>query len=149
MPTVAELRQLWPFGDRHEDSRLSALLDDELDDDAALEVVRHVSACARCLEELDAIRQARAAVRGLPPVSLPGRIDIDARPPQPRLAPHTASLGRRLLAALIASTTVIGGAAFLAGGQGGTVTPPVDVYVVDHVGGLDAGPLLHPVDLGR
>ncbi|MGH3442845.1 MAG: zf-HC2 domain-containing protein [Nitriliruptorales bacterium] len=142
---MAEHWPLLPLGQRHEEARLSALLDDELDDDDALEVVRHVSSCARCFEELEAIREARAALRGLPAVPMPPRVRLADITP----AAHQPSIARWVLSAFVASAAVLGAAAFVAGGQQGTVNPPVDVYVVDHVGGVDAGPLLHPVHLGR
>lgn len=148
MSQLPERGRLLPFGGRHEEARLSALLDDELEDDAALEVVRHVSSCERCLEELNAIREARSALRDLPAVTVPPRIYLEAVAPSP-LAAHPMSVPWRIVSALLASAAVIGAAAFVAGEQRGTVNPPVDVYVVDHVGGLDAGPLVHPVHLGR
>ncbi|MCU1378107.1 MAG: Transrane transcriptional regulator (Anti-sigma factor RsiW) [Acidimicrobiales bacterium] len=55
---------------RHPDT-LSALLDGQLDV-AELEAVQaHVVACAECTAELDAVREARAAVRSLPAVEPP------------------------------------------------------------------------------
>lgn len=49
----------------HEDERLSAFLDDELGDDEALEVVRHLAACADCWREFEELREAREALRRL------------------------------------------------------------------------------------
>ena len=43
------LRRGRPSEGGHEDERLSALLDDELAEDEAIRVARHVAGCDRCL----------------------------------------------------------------------------------------------------
>lgn len=139
----------WPFGDGHEGERLSAFLDDELTETEALEVTRHVASCQSCLEELDAIRQARGALRNLPDVQPPDDLyqEVLARPSDDR---SRRSVATRVLAAAGASALLLGLAAFAAGiDDAGTVSPPVDVFVVDHVARMEGGPVLTPVDLGR
>ncbi|MDP9023018.1 MAG: zf-HC2 domain-containing protein [Actinomycetota bacterium] len=135
----------WPFGERHEDERLSALLDDELDDDEALAVTRHVARCQRCERELTAIRLARLALRALPAVEPPVELCRALLRPAPR-APRR---WRRWAAASVAGGLLVGAAAFLAGHDGGTIAPPVHVFVVDHAVRSDGGPVLRPVDVGR
>jgi anti-sigma factor RsiW len=55
----------------HVGDALSAFLDGELGAAAALAVHEHVTACPACAAELDAVRDARAWVRALPPVDPP------------------------------------------------------------------------------
>lgn len=140
---------VWPFGDPHEEERLSALLDDELDTEQSLEVTRHVAGCDRCLAELEAIRVARSAVRGLPGIEVPQDV-FDSVLGARELAPgrrHERAL--RLAAAVGTAAAVVGAAAFLAGSdEAGTVSPPVDLYVADHVAS-NGGPVITPVQLGR
>lgn len=145
------LRRYWPFGGRHQGERLSALLDDELDDDEALEVTRHVAGCEECFAEFEAIREARRALRGLPPVDPPDDLYADL------LAGATAAAegggsrrALRAVAAVVASGLLVSAAAFLAGDdERGTVSPPVEMFVVDHVARVEGGPNLTTVDLGR
>lgn len=139
----------WPFGVRHEEERLSALLDDELDVDDALRLTRHVAACSHCLTELETIRQARDALRSLPRVEPPQELYAQLFATPPAVAPDRARSARRIASAVAASAALLTGAAFLAGGHDGTVDPPVDVYVVDYVSRIQGGPLIIPVDLGR
>lgn len=134
--------------DDHEDERLSAFLDDELSDDDALEVTRHLAGCDRCLAELEDLRHARALLRGLPNLDPPATIFSDA-------VAH-ASLERlrwsrtvRLASVALLGTAVMSAAAFAAGGEDhGTVVPPVELFVVDHVVRVGGGPMITPVDLG-
>lgn len=140
----------WPFGVRHENERLSALLDDELDVDEALEVTRHVADCGRCLHELELIREARWALRALPPVEPPRELLTRtlADPPAPEASP--AARARRLLSAAALSIGLVGATAFMLGNdERGTVAPPVDVFVADHLARVDGGLMLTPVDLDR
>lgn len=130
--------------DRHEDARLSAFLDDELPDDEALVVTRHLARCPRCLDELEALRRTRSAVRELPRVDPPeGLLDGVA------VAAADLPRSRRLFTAAAAGVA-LGLSLYLVGGEdGGTVVPPVDRFVIDHVARTDGGPVLSPVDLGR
>lgn len=143
-------RRWWSFADGHEEERLSALLDDELTERQALEVTRHVADCDRCLNELHAIREARGAVRGLPDVQPPDDLygEVLARPSDGGGADR-GFLARAATAAAV-SLGLLAAAAFLAGSdEPGTVSPPVDVFVVDHVARMEGGPVITPVDLGR
>jgi anti-sigma factor RsiW len=132
----------------HEDERLSAFLDDELDDDDALEVTRHLAGCDPCLGELEHLRDARSLLRGLPNLEPPAALFSEAV--------ATASLERlrwsrtvRVASVALAGTALISAAAFVAGADdGGTVVPPVEMFVVDHVVRVGGGPMITPVDLG-
>ncbi len=60
------------MADRHvAGHRLSAFLDDELDDQDALAAARHLAGCTRCFAELEALRTTREAVRRLPSLQAP------------------------------------------------------------------------------
>lgn len=145
------LRRLWPFGDDHEEERLSALLDDELTESQALAVTRHLARCDRCLAELHAIREARGALRALPAVRPPDDLyrEVLARPTDRDGKAKRGAL-LRVVTATAVSLGLLVGAAFLAGtDERGTVSPPVDVFVVDHVTRMEGGPVITPVDLGR
>lgn len=136
--------------DTHADDRLSALLDDELDDDEALDVTRHVADCGRCLSELEEIRRSRAALRSLPAVDPPGDLQQQIRTRLANLESVRPSTARRVVAAAAASGLLLIAAAMTVGAdEPGTVAPPVDVFVTDHVGQTDGRPVLTPVDLGR
>ena len=132
----------------HEDERLSAFLDDELREADALEVTRHLSSCERCVRELADLRAAREMVRGLPNLEPPAVLFSDAV--------AAASLERmrwsrtvRAASVALVGTAVFVTAAFAAGGDdGGTVVPPVELFVVDHVVRVGGGPMITPVDLG-
>lgn len=128
--------------DRHEDDRLSAFLDDELREDQALEVTRHLASCARCLDELEAVRATRDALRSLPPLAAPPVVlTASAQSSFARWGKGPAVMGLVSLVALIA---------FLAGAErGGDVAPPIDVYVVDHVVRVGGDPVMSPVNLSR
>lgn len=135
--------------DRHADDRLSAFLDDELTERDSLEVTRHLAACDRCLGELDDIRSARSALRGLPNLDPPATMFSDVV----TAAVVEADRWRRYVrvsSAAIVGLTLIGAAAFFAGAeQDGDVRPPVDMFVVDHVVRTGGGPVITAVDLGR
>lgn len=142
------MRDSHPRRERHEEDRLSAFLDDELPEDDALDVTRHLASCDRCMDELEDVRLTREALRGLPNLDPPEALFSDAV--------AAASLDRvrwrrtvRLTAASLAGTALIATAAFAAGGEGdGTVVPPVEMFVVDHVVRVGGGPVITPVDLG-
>ncbi len=140
----------WPFGGRHENERLSALLDDELTVDEALEVTRHVIACGRCFSEFEAIREARKALRALPVIEPPQELlgHLLTGPPSTGTPP---ALGvRRLLSAAAVSIVLFAAAAFSLGAdERGTVAPPVEMFVVDHLARVNDALMLTPVDLDR
>lgn len=129
----------------HEDGRLSALLDDELGEQAALEVTRHLRRCEACSHELEELRATRSALRSLPPAqpSLSWMVETavlgpgDGRP---------SVVGPIALAVATATLVVLGGA-FVLGGEDGSVQPPVDRMVVDHVRSVEGGPVVTPVRL--
>jgi anti-sigma factor RsiW len=121
--------------------RLSAFLDDELDDDAALELTLHVAACGRCRGELEALRVTRTALRGLTPVQAPV-LTSEARP-----YPRVRGWSRRVLATscLAAAALALGAAAYVAGGDGGEVVPPVERFLLDHLARTGEGPVPAPL----
>ena len=132
-----------PFG--HAGERLSALLDDELDDRAALQVTRHLASCDQCMDELEDLREARSALRGLhapePDLAFMLQTVVLGEP-----APEEPHLVRRL--ALAGSGVAVLGVlvmAFVLGADQGTVVPPVDRFVVDHVFSVEGGPMVTPV----
>ena len=134
-----------PGPGRHEEDRLSAFLDDELSDAEALRVTRHLAVCDPCLQELDGIREARAALRALPNVEPPPALfsDAVALSVLGRGGPRRVPL--RLAGLALFGCMLVAGAAWLMGGEDGTIRPPVDVYVVDHVVRVGGGPVITPV----
>lgn len=135
------------MAERHEAARLSALLDDELSEAAALAVTRHVAGCADCHADLEGLRAARAAVRGLPnvapPVAMLSGVADEARRRRHRRRRIAASAVLTL--SVVTATTL---AAFVMGRDRGTVVPPVELYLVDHVARMGGGPVIVPVNLG-
>lgn len=134
------------MADRHVTGLLSSFLDDELGEDAALEVAVHVAHCQECGSELDELRWTRDALRALPGVAPP--TDVFAAAAERA----TESLGRRRRAVQAAGiaclTFALGLGAFLAGAEDGHVVPPVEMFVVDHMGRTSpSGPMLQPVNL--
>lgn len=134
---------------RHEDERLSAFLDDELPEDEALRVTRHLAACAACMSELEGLRRARRALRGLPNVDPPSNVFLDAAFAAAVGVGDRWPVGTRVLVAALAGTIALLGGAFVLGGESdGTVAPPVELFVVDHVVRVGGGPVITSVDLG-
>lgn len=132
----------------HEDERLSAFLDDELAETDALEVTRHLADCDRCVAELAELRAAREMVRALPNLEPPAVLFSDAVTAASVAQGHWHRTVRAASIALI-GTVVLVAATFAAGGDdGGTVVPPVELFVVDHVVRVGGGPMITPVDLG-
>jgi anti-sigma factor RsiW len=123
-------------GERHvPGGQLSAFLDDELDDDRATAVARHVAGCDRCLGDLEGLRITRAALRELPRLQAPvlatgaGR----RRPPSRRA---------RVAAVLCAVPVLLAGVAYAVGGdRSGEVVPPVDRFLVEHVARAGGAPV--------
>jgi anti-sigma factor RsiW len=124
-------------------TRLSVFLDDELDEDEALTITRHLDHCARCLGELDGIRAARDALRALPrlqaPVLLSGSPARQAR----RRRRHRRRAG--LLLAVVVLPLVAAGALYLAGAEVGDVAPQTELFLVEHVTRTGGGPLPAPI----
>lgn len=132
----------------HPDERLSAFLDDELDEADALQVTRHLATCERCLDELDGLRAARAALRGLPDIPPPSA--LFASVPVAAAQAGSRDRGRRAATGVAAGIAALLTAAFVLGeGQPGEVVPPVEVVVVDHVARTGGGPVIQPVVLDR
>jgi anti-sigma factor RsiW len=130
----------------HEGDRLSAFLDDELDERAALDVARHVAGCGQCDDELEQLRATRAALRSLPPVTPPLAWMVETAvlgPGEGR--PHPVATLAVGLAAMAVLLVALGFS--LGGGQAGSVQPPVDRLVVDHVRSVEGGPVVTPVRL--
>jgi anti-sigma factor RsiW len=129
----------------HEGDRLSAFLDDELDDRSALVVARHLQHCDACHDELEQLRATRAALRSLPSVTPSVSWMVETAV----LVPTDVRTGR---AAVVASTVgavvvLVLAVGFVLGTEQGTVRPPVDQLVVDHVRSVDGGPVVTPVGL--
>ena len=102
----------------HPDEDLSALLDGELDDEAAASVRSHLGTCRQCAEELDRLSRAREALRLLAPVD----------PPAGLVERFGARIRRylRIMAGVAAvGGTVVGGVLWAASPDR-AVHPPVD-----------------------
>jgi anti-sigma factor RsiW len=133
---------------RHPGAALSAFLDDELVEEEALEVARHVDTCGRCQQELEDIRASRAALRGLPAVAPPITLfdDVAAVAAAADAAGRTARAATFVFAGVLTLLVV----AFAVGDdRPGSVVPPVEFVVVDHVVRTGGGPVIAPVDLSR
>ncbi len=140
----------WPFAERHEEERLSALLDDELSVDEALDVTRHLASCDRCIRELELIREARCALRALPPLQPPQELLHHLVAEPSGVGVGHSPRARRLLSAAAVSIGLVAATAFTLGDdERGSVAPPVDVFLADHLIRVDGGPVLTPVDLDR
>ncbi len=132
----------------HPDDLLSAFLDDELDEPDASHVTRHLATCDTCLSELDGLREARAALRGLPEIPPPS--SLFSAIPDAAAEAGSRDWGRRAATGVAAGLAVLLAAAFVLGeSQPGEVVPPVDVVVVDHVVRTGGGPVIQPVVLDR
>lgn len=132
----------------HPDELLSAFLDDELDEPDASQVTHHLATCDTCLAELDGLRQARAALRGLPDIPPPS--SLFAAVPDVAAQASSRDRGRRAATGVAAGLAALLAAAFVLGeSQPGEVVPPVDVVVVDHVVRTGGGPVIQPVVLDR
>jgi anti-sigma factor RsiW len=133
--------------DRHVGGdRISAFLDDELPEDAALAVTRHLAACARCLDELEGLRATRDALRRLPGTPVPLPVLTVARAAGARPG-RLRRVGRRLQVASMALAVAVGvvGVAYLAGEERGEVVPPLELFLVDHLARTGGGPVPAPV----
>jgi anti-sigma factor RsiW len=130
--------------DRHvTGSRLSAFLDDELPDDQALALTRHVTACEHCYAELEGLRSAREALRRLPRLQAPVLTSgIAAR----RVWRQRLVRRARLAAAAAVVPAAVLGVVYLAGAESpGDVVPPTDRFLVEHVARTGGGVVSTPV----
>jgi anti-sigma factor RsiW len=122
-------------------ARLSSFLDDELGDDAALELTRHVTACRRCRAELEELRATRGALRTLPDLDAP-TLTAGARP-----FGRMRTWSRRVIAAggIGAAALALGAAAYVVGADTGEVVPPVERFLLDHLARTGEGPVPAPL----
>jgi anti-sigma factor RsiW len=133
--------------DRHvSGDRISAFLDDELDDELALDVTRHLAACPTCLHELEALRATRDALRRLPELQVPAAVLTPVGPTAVRPT-MLRRVSRRLQVASagFAVVLLVFGVAYLAGAERGEVIPPVELFLVDHVSRTGGGPVPAPL----
>lgn len=121
---------------------LSAFLDDELDDDAALELTHHVHACGMCRSELEALRETRSALRRLPALQAP------VLTAEVRSLRRVRTWTRRVVAAggLAAAAMALGAAAYVAGDAPARVVPPVEELVREQLARTDAGDVEEPLE---
>lgn len=122
--------------------RLSAFLDDELDEDRSLTVTRHLRDCRRCLDALEELRTTRDALRHLPQLQAPV-LTAEARPD--RADARRVSRAAVVTSAMTMLLVLLTGAVYALGGDGGDVEPPVDMFLVDHVARTGGGPVPPPV----
>lgn len=134
-------RRVRPPGRHVPGARLSAFLDDELDDDSALALTRHVTSCPACHRELEELRDTRGALRRLPALQAP------VLTAERRGLARVRTWSRRLVATAMVSVVLLGivATAYVAGGAGGEVTPPVDRFLLDHLARTGDSPVPMPV----
>lgn len=122
--------------------RISAFLDDELSEDRALAVTRHLADCERCFEELEELRATRDALRSLPSVTPPVLArGLDRR--ERRRRRWVRRLRVTVLTALAPVMLVT--AAWVAGGIDGDVSPSTELFLVEHVSRTGGGPVPSPI----
>ncbi len=139
----------------HPGQWLSALIDGELDGAQRDRVLAHLAGCDSCRRECAALRALKQRMTTLSEADADTSLvqRLLAMPPPAGEQGHPRRLGRRtaVLVAAASSVTVAGlaTAAFLAGGgdpqPGPTVTPAVDVFMIQHAitpvsGPRQAGP---------
>jgi anti-sigma factor RsiW len=118
--------------------RLSAFLDDELEDDDAMQATRHLADCERCWGELTALRATRDALRALPSLQAPVlTAGIQARSQQ------LSRVVRRVKLLVVASVVpmMLGAGVYLLGGDPGEVEPATELFLVEHLGRTGGGPV--------
>ncbi|MFA9444363.1 anti-sigma factor [Egicoccus sp. AB-alg6-2] len=121
--------------------RISAFLDDELAEPAAMAVTRHLADCPACLGELEALRRTRDALRSWAATPAPVvPVGAIARPG----VVHQVSRGLRLASAGLLATFALTGLAYLVGEDRGEVVPPADLFLIDHLARTGDGPLPAP-----
>jgi anti-sigma factor RsiW len=124
-------------GDRHVPGpQLSAFLDDELNDERATAVARHVTGCARCFRDLQYLRVTRAALRELPRLQAPV-LATGGTPPHRR-----PSRRARIVAVACVVPVLLAGVAYAVGGErAGEVVPPIERFLVEHVARAGGAPV--------
>jgi anti-sigma factor RsiW len=127
--------------DRHvAGGQLSAFLDDELSETAALELTRHVVDCVGCRDELEALRVTRAALRDLSPRHAPVAASRTAASAAVRRR------SRRLVrSSMVALAGVTLGVVSYVAGDTGQVVPPFDTFLLDHLAHTGDGPVPPPI----
>jgi anti-sigma factor RsiW len=148
---VVSCADAWPgaaVAERHvTDERLSAFLDDELEEESALRVTRHLAGCDACLEELEELRATRDALRRLPSLQAPV-LTAEIRPD--RSTVRRVSRTAMFTGAMTVVAVMFGGAVYVVGGDDGDVVPPMEMFLVDHVARTGGGPVPPSVgDHGR
>lgn len=127
------------MADRHvSGDHLSAFLDDELGDEAAMSATRHLADCERCLGELTALRATRDALRRLPSLQAPVlTAGVQVRSQQ------LARMARRvrLVVLVCAIPVLLGGAIYVLGRDAGDVEPTTELFLVEHLGRTGGGPV--------
>jgi anti-sigma factor RsiW len=99
----------------HPDDLLSAMLDDELDQQTERVVDRHLSDCAACRDELAQIDQVRRWLRELPPVPAPSGLVGGFIAHRRRANLRAASLGMAAAAVAVVTSLVFADPADVAG----------------------------------
>ncbi len=105
------LRRLW--GDAHAGADLSAYLDDRLDAPARRRIDRHIAGCARCRDELAAIRQTRDLLRRVQPIRAPRSFALRPSMVPTRIAPSPRLMYRNAAAAMAAMLIAVSAAALV------------------------------------
>ncbi len=116
---------------------LSAHLDGELTDTEANAIELHLASCTECRREFDELRQARAAVRGLPLLNPPAGIFEDMLP-QAEITTERSARYRWLVPVAAAMVAVVVAVGVI------TTPPSVDIpmerVAVQHAAGSAAQP---------
>jgi hypothetical protein len=134
---------------RHPDG-LSALLDGQLDAAEVEATQVHVVACAECAAELEAVREARAAVRSLPAVEPPAGFfegllarglpeDEERATPAPVLPLRSRKVAMGNAAAAVAASLLL--VVAFGGNQAQAVAPQVSRNVERHAATISAASL--------
>lgn len=122
--------------------RLSAFLDDELGDDDAIDAAKHIGACDRCLQELTALRATRDALRRLPGLHAP----VLTHGVQRRVERRARWLRRARRGVGVAGVSlVMGFTLYVAGAEVGSVEPPTELFLTEHLSRTGSGPVPTPV----
>lgn len=113
----------------------------------------HLQRCARCRHRINGLRVTQSMLRSFPVRRLPADVLGSAHvvEPEPRPRARVARTTRwlaRSAAGVAAALTLVGAAAFVAGGDATTVRTvavPVEVFVADHLVHTVGGPVSTPV----
>ncbi|MFA9429841.1 anti-sigma factor [Egicoccus sp. AB-alg2] len=124
--------------------RISAFLDDELDEVRAMAVTRHLADCDTCLGELEALRRTRDSLRRWAATPAPV-VPLGAIEP-PGLV-KKVSRGLRVASASLLATVALAGVAYLVGEDTGEVVPPAELFLIDHLARTGDGPMPAPFGL--